>query len=319
MRKRYIIYITLIVVSIFASSCEDNIVDQFTPIEEKWESLDDFIASTDSEKTVTIAESSEAFVIETENALIQFPAGTIKNTLTNEVAEGEVKIRYTEIDTYKDLFFNQLHSVGTDNEVLYAQYVIKIDFVQGSNNLNIDANNPPAIYLEKADNTVDNERVFYWEEDMNNSGWFINANIDVFEEEWDFSVNGKQYTGKGYKMLVRDVGYFTISEHEHILYQMQSDYSQVNIEVDQSFKNSNTKVFIARQDYFSLIPMDLINGNYVHTLIRKGEPVTAFAVTVKDEKLYFGKKSFIVGDENTYNLNFNETSYIEVIEELRGI
>ena len=141
----------------------------------------------------------------------------------------------------------------------------------------------------------------------------------MFEQEWDFSHDGKQYTGKGYKMFVRDLGVATISEHEHLLFEMQSDYSQVDISIDQSFKNSNTRVFIARQQNFSLIPMDFHNGNYVHTQIRKGEPVTAFAVTVKDEKLYFGRTNFIVGDTNTYSINFTESSYIEVIENLRRI
>ena len=54
-------------------------------------------------------------------------------------------------------------------------------------------------------------------------------------------------------------------------------------------------------------------------MIKNEEPVTAIGITVRDEKLYFAKRSFIVGETNDHNMIFNETSFIEVIEELRRL
>jgi hypothetical protein len=304
---------------LFLGACQEDVVDEFTPVEEKWDSLSDFIESTESEKTITIPDVSDEFVVELNKAIIKFPKGSVKNPLTSEIPTGAIEIKYIILDTYKDLFFSNLHTVATDNEVLYANFIIKVVAKQGNTTLEIDANNPPVLYLETPDNEVINERVFYWEQTASTPGWFLNGNIDVFQHEWDFNSNGQNYSGKGFKMYIRGAGYHTISEHEFLIHTMANDYSPVEIEISQNFKNSETKIFLARNNQFSLIPLENFNGKYVNSLIKKDEPVTIFGVTVVDEKLYFGKKIIIVEETNEYSLSFNESSYVEIIEELRRI
>jgi hypothetical protein len=56
MKKRNNIYLALLM-CLFLGACEEDVVDEFTPVEEKWDSLSDFIESTESEKTITISTS----------------------------------------------------------------------------------------------------------------------------------------------------------------------------------------------------------------------------------------------------------------------
>lgn len=319
MKKRYNIYILLTCVMLFASSCQEEIIDEFTPDAERWESIDDFIESTDATKKVSIVNASEEFVLETEHAVVRFPAETIMNPLTGALAEGQIELSYLELDTYNDLFFENVDGEAIDGETLYSRYIIKVELNQGNIPLQINSNKPPVIHIETDIELTDNERVFTWTEVNGKLGWFINGNIDVETDNWDFTVEGNQYKGSGLKMYLRETGYSTIAEQEILVHPMMSDYSTVSLQVDQSFQTTQTKIFIARHGDFSLIPINLINGQYINTMIKNEEPVTAIGITVRDEKLYFAKRSFIVGETNDHNMIFNETSFIEVIEELRRL
>jgi hypothetical protein len=224
---------------------------------------------------------------------------------------------YTEFSSYKELFLNNIDTEDLAGETLYSRYVIDFQLKQGNKILKLDNLKPAYIYFDTDDNVIDHEYLFYWEENQNANGWFVHANIDVYEDNWDFELDGTEYIGSGFKMLIRSTGLTTLAEHEHLKYDVTSDYGLVTMSVEDIYKNSNTKLYIARKEDFAMIPLDLINGNYVHTQIRKDEEVIIFGLTVVDDKIYFGRKNIIVGDINTYDLIFNEVSYIEAIEELQ--
>ena len=311
------LYILLITCTIaMTTSCEKEIVDEFTPIEEKWTSLDDFISSANSTKTVSISNAEDDFVVSTDNAIIHFKAYTIKDAQTGEFVEGPIEMNYTEILNYKDLLLNNLNSYSY-GEAIYCDYMINYQLKQGSKTLTIDEFNPALIYLKKENEPLDDKIVYSWNDNGTTAEWISNINNDAFEFDWDFNVDGENYVGSGYKMLLRGAGIFCLAELEHLLYPDSEDYALVEASISDEFKIAGTKVFVARKEDFSLIPMNLLNGKYLNSMIRKGEEVTIFGMTVLDEKLYFGKKNIIVGETNNYTLSFNEVSYVEAINELQ--
>ncbi len=319
MKKRYTYFLWCICCVVIMNSCvKTDVIDDFTPIEEKWMSVDDFISSSNTSKTFEIPDASKEFIFKMDHGLLKIAAGAIIDA-TNQPIEGPVTLEYKEIFDYKDLFLNGIHTVDLAGEPTYGRYIVKIALKRGNEQLDIDVFNPISIYYDTNDNSVDFEQVFSWQTDQNDEGWNLAANFDLYEESWDIDYEGENFKGDGYRLLVRSSGFTSIAEIESLKYTNTQDFGIVELSVSDEFKNSETQVYYARKNDFAMVPMYLENGKYKYENVRKGEEVTFFGVTVINEKLYFAKRNIIVGDTNEYTLNFNESSYIQIIEELRNM
>ena len=315
---KYSFFIGLLYISLVSSSCTPNIIDEFEPIDEKWSSIDDFTSSLNSTKKVSIPNAEAEFVIKTELATYHFQESSITDQ-NGTIVEGPIDLIYKEMNSSGDLIESGIDSEGTAGETLMQYFAAHLTFKKGNQFLKIDNLNPISVYLESDNNTLDSQNTFIWLDDGINHGWFPTTSSSLESKYWDFDINGQNYQGSGFKMKIYETGWNSMADFEFQVFENDYDYSTLNISLDTKYHNSKTKVYAVHKDRMSIIPIRNVSGQYLHNQILKGEEVRLIVLSVIDEKLHFGRKDIIVGATNDYNINANEVSYVELLEELKRL
>lgn len=313
--KEFLICWFLISISII--SCQKDVIDEFTPLDERWTSLDSFFSNAEKIKRISIPNAEDEFVVSSNGLYYHFLGESLLNE-DNSKATGEATLEIKEIRKTGDYILNQIDSETYDGESMFPEAIFSLRLVKNGEELKLK--DKILIYQETSNSEVDLEVTTEWIDDNTNDGWFPTVSLDVFNHSWDFDINTENFQGAGFKMYLRKLGWFQMGSYANQVYPSGDVFGTVEVEIPTEFAIEDVKVFLAYKDRLCLLPSTRIDNKFKFKQVIKAEEVEVIMLTVKEDKLYFGKKHFITENESEVTLNtIEKTDFVSLIAFLQDL
>jgi len=302
-----ILFLSLFIIT---TSCKKDVVDEFTPIAEKWDDVSHFIESVDLSKTYSIPNAQTEFVIDIGNAIVHFNENSFQDQ-NGELVTGSINVEISNVTNSGRVVLNDIFTMTIVDEILHSKALIKIDAFQNGEQLDLKSSADVNMYVESMDSDIDSEATFDW---YNNSqiGWFPTVNFNVGLNTWDFDVNNINYSGTGYQVTIENTGWSHLANYEDILYPTSTEYGSIEIILSEEFDLESTKVFLCYTDKICAIPITGSGNIFQHNRILVNEEMNILTISTVNDELFYSKKHVITGEVNTYNMKPTKTDFIEL-------
>lgn len=312
------IWLLLAVFILINVACKKDIVDDFTPVSERWEDVDQFLASVDLKKSFSIPNAEKEFVIEFEDDILHFEDDAFVDP-SGVVITSEIKVEITRVISSGEAILNDLVTTTSDDEILYGKGLFKIEAFQNGTMLKMNGSKSLNIYIPAGTGSLDSEATFKLDNFGGILRWFPTSGFNVSLKNWDFIVNGINYKGSGYEFKVFNEGWALLANYEDLIYTDDSYYGNIAVTIPEAYNNVRSRVYIADTEDVCVISLEKQDNVFSHDRILIDKEMKVVFITTVDDELYYDQKHLITGEMNNFTFNPSKTDYIELYTNLKKL